>query len=70
MTMAGDQDQVDLDLVAHHGVEDMKIKEEEQEVMKIEGVETLVGVLGLKSDVILDMVTEIVEARANQQTQI
>jgi len=70
MTMAGDQDQVDLDLVDLHGVEDMKIKEEEQEVMKIEEVETSVGVLGLKSDVILDLVTEIVEARANQQTQI
>jgi len=64
--MEGDRDTVDLLL---HEVEDTKIKEEVQEGMRTEEVETSVVILDLKSDVNLDMVTEIVATRENQQTQ-
>lgn len=58
--MEGDRDTVDLLL---HEVEDTKIKEEVQEGMRTEEVETSVVILDLKSDVNLDMVTEIVATR-------
>jgi len=64
--MEGDRDTVDLLL---HEVEDTKIKEEVQEGMRTEEVETSVVILDLKSDENLDMVTEIVATRENQQTQ-
>ena len=58
--MEGDRDTVDLLL---HEVEDTKIKEEVQEGMRTEEVETSVVILDLKSDENLDMVTEIVATR-------
>ena len=58
--MEGDRDTVDLLL---HEVEDTKIKEEVQEGMRTEEVETSVVILDLKSDVNMDMVTEIVATR-------